>query len=197
MEERKLNLQLFAEEGEGTAEQSAEEITYTQADMDAKLAEWQEQSKTELDTAQKAWEKEFAKKMAKEKAEAEKLATLSAEERAKAEFEKQKSDFESERAAFAKQQLEHEVGKTLITEKLDPSFASFLTGADAEESNENIKNFKSAFEQAVEAAVSARLKGTAPTAGIEPPKATYTREQIAGMSAEEINKNWESIKTNI
>ena len=201
---RKMNLQLFADGAEGTpsdppqgaqTEGGTNETSYTQADLDAKLAEAAEQSKQELATAQKNWEKEYAKKLEKEKAEAEKLATLSAEERAKAEFEKEKQALSVQKAAFEKEQLQHEVGKTLLAEKLDPSFAAFLTGADADSSNENIKNFKSAFEAAVEAAVIERIKGTPPTAGVEKPKAVYTKDEIAKMSTAEINKNWDSIKT--
>ena len=40
-----------------------------------------------------------------------------------------------------------------------------------------------------------RIKGTPPTAGVEKPKAVYTKDEIAKMSTAEINKNWDSIKT--
>lgn len=188
-----MNLQLFAEEApaapaaeakaeteaatQGAENKEAMDTTYTEADLQAKLKELEDKSKSDLEAAQKKWEKDYNKRLESEKAEAEKLAKLSDEERAKAKFEKEKADFDQRKAEFAKKELEHEVVKQLATEKLDPSFAQFLVGADAESSSENIKNFKAAFNAAVEASVTERLKGNAPAASTET-KSNIMEEQI-------------------
>ncbi|CAM2828530.1 DUF4355 domain-containing protein [Hathewaya histolytica] len=134
------------------------------------------------------------KKADEEKVEAERLAKMSAEERAKAEFEKEKQKFEEERKSFLKQQLELQVIKELTNKNLPTDFSKYLIGENAETCMENIKTFEEYFSSAVEKQVQERLKG-----GYTPPKTeiakTYSMEDLKNMTPEEINKNWEQIKS--
>ena len=168
----KINLQLFAQPDGGAAETSAPEtkpevITYTEEQLNEKLSEAASKAKADLDSARASWEEEYKQKLEDEKAEAARLAKLSENERLKAQLDKERAKLEQDKAEFAKKALENEVAKQLLTEKLDPSFAVFLTGADAETSKMNIQSFKAAFDKAVEASVNERLKGGAPSASAE------------------------------
>lgn len=183
----KMNLQLFADGDSAGADPSGANPspegskTYTEEEMSAKLKAFEDQSKADLESAKKAWQAEFEEKLKSEQAEAEKLAKLSEDERRKAKFEKDLADFEKRQADFAKKELEYEVSKQLIDEKLDPKFASFLVGRDAQSSKENISIFKEAFHLAVEAAVTERLKGSAPPASVKKTEALEMEAQINGI----------------
>ena len=104
------------------------------------------------------------------------LAKMSAEQR-DAEIQKQaREKLDAERAEFERERLTFEVGKQLAKEGLDPNFAEFLTGANADESAANIKAFKSAFKKAVEAGVTEKLGSKPPAAG------TVSAEDEADLS---------------
>ena len=76
--------------------------------------------------------------------------------------------FEQEKAAFAKKQLETAVAAELLQRKLPAQFAAFLTGNDATASQKNLETFDAAFQEAVQAATTANLRGKdLPPAGKE------------------------------
>lgn len=195
----RMNLQLLAEDtgagegGENNPPEEKEGKTYTDEELQKLIQSESDKRVTQaMKTAEQKWQREYEKKLEDEKSEAEKLAKMSADERAKAQFEKEKEKFESERAKFQRDQLELETVKELGKQGLDVEFSSFLMGENAESTNENIKLFKEKFDGAVEKAVQERLKGKTPKTTDK--DTTISVDKLKGMSIDEINANWDSIK---
>lgn len=141
-----------------------------------------------LNTARTKWEQEQLDNMD----EAKKLEKMSAEQREKYQFEKDKKAFEAERKKFEHEQLVVATGKELLKRGLDSSFASYLTGTNAEDTNAKIDSFEQLFNSAVTNATNKKMQG-------EPPKEpktvkTITLDTIKTMSADEINKNWDEVQ---
>lgn len=195
----RMNLQLLAEDtGAGNGEENnppdaKEGKTYTDEELQKLIQSESDKRVTQaMKTAELKWQKEYEKKLEDEKSEAEKLAKMTADERAKAKFEKEKQEFEEERIKFQRDQLELETVKELGKQGLDVEFSSFLMGENAESTNENIKLFKEKFDGAVEKAVTERLKGKTPKTTDK--NTTISVDKLKGMSIDEINANWDSIK---
>ena len=130
-----------------------------------------------LNTARTKWEQEQLDNMD----EAKRLEKMSAEQREKYQFEK-----------FEHEQLVVATGKELLKRGLDSSFASYLTGTNAEDTNAKIDSFEQLFNSAVTNATNKKMQG-------EPPKEpktvkTITLDTIKTMSADEINKNWDEVQ---
>ena len=160
-----LNLQLFAEDtGENGADTNTEGAagdtgansdggndtpTFDDLLKDKKFqSEFDSRVSKALATARAKWE-ESAKEQADE---AKKLSNM----------DKDRQAFEQEKAAFAKKQLETAVAAELLQRKLPAQFAAFLTGSDAEASQKNLEAFDTAFQEAVQAATTANLRGKNP-----------------------------------
>ena len=93
---------------------------------------------------------------------------MNKEERERYNLAKDRQAFEQEKAAFAKKQLETAVAAELLQRKLPAQFAAFLTGNDATASQKNLEAFDTAFQEAVQAATTANLRGKdLPPAGKE------------------------------
>ena len=134
--------------------------------------------------------------------EAEKLAKMSEAERVKAKaekervkFEKERKKFEEEMRAFNQERMLNTTMTTLSEKNLPVEFASFLRADNAEQIMENISTFEKHFNDAVEKVVTERLRGKVPTSVST--KNPFSLDQLKGMSVEEINKNWSSIKNNL
>ncbi|WAW15282.1 DUF4355 domain-containing protein [Peptostreptococcus equinus] len=179
----RMNLQLLAEDdgavgGESVnsteeSKNAEESKTYTQEELNKLLqSEGDKRVTSALKKAKAEWEKEQEEKIS----EAERLAKMTADERAKAEAEKKTQALIEENERYKKANLELQAKNNLKDQGLDESFSSFLLGVDAESTNDNIKNFKGAFDKAVEAEVNERLKGKSPSAstGIS----TITKDDI-------------------
>ena len=152
-------------EGQDSQAENTTAETYTQEELDAKVqAEADRRVSQALETAKAKWQKEQEELIAKEKDEAAKLAKMTEAERAKAQIEKDRKALEEERAEFQRSRLELETVKQLADKDLPTDFAVFLMGSDAEETAENLKTFKEAFDKAVEEAVKVRLSGRGPKA---------------------------------
>ena len=169
MEEVKVeNIEEKVDEPIEPKEEIKEEVkTFTQDEMD------------------KIIEKRLArasKKADEEKVEAEKLAKMSETERATAEFEKEKASFAEERKQYQKEKLELQVVKELSTKGLPTDFSKYLISEDAEGCMSNIKEFEVHWQQAIEKAVDAKLRGTTPKTG---GGVGITKEAFAGMSYKE------------
>ena len=176
-----LNLQLFAEDtGENGADTNAEGAagdtdansdggnttpTFDELLKDKKFqSEFDSRVSKALATARAKWE-ESAKEQADE---AKKLSSMNKEERERYNLAKDRQAFEQEKAAFAKKQLETAVAAELLQRKLPAQFAAFLTGNDATASQKNLEAFDAAFQEAVQAATTANLRGKdLPPAGKE------------------------------
>lgn len=193
----RMNLQLLAEDtgtgSEANEETKSEGKTYTDEELQKLIQSESDKRVTQaMESSRAKWEKEYQEKLEKEKSEAEKLAKMTADERAKAKFEKEKQEFEEERIKFQRDQLELETVKELGKQGLDVEFSSFLMGENAESTNKNIKLFKEKFDSAVEKAVTERLKGKTPKTTDK--DTTISVDKLKGMSIDEINANWDSIK---
>lgn len=85
----------------------------------------------------------------------------------KDDFEKNSEDksFEDEKKAYLDEKMEFEAARTLADEGMPTSFAKILAGNDLEQTQENVAVFKKEFMNALEDALSKRLKGNAPRTG--------------------------------
>ena len=174
-----LNLQLFAEDGEGTSEAQAnekgeeekgneEEVkTFTEEEVQARIQSESDKRVTEaLKTARAKWEKEEAEA----KKEAERLQSLSQKEREEELKAKQLKELEETKAELERVYLERDTIDRLAEENVPVQFKDFLMGADAQSTNENIKAFKEVYEAEVQRGVEERLKGKTPSAAGQKPK---------------------------
>lgn len=114
------------------------------------------------------WEKGFEERLAAEREEAARLATMSTDERSKLEFDKKQKAFDEERSQYMNERMEFEAAKALSQAELPISFAGILKGQDPKTTAENISVFKEEFLKAVETEVSDRLKGFTPRTGVMP-----------------------------
>lgn len=115
-----------------------------------------------LKTARTSWEKDFETRIATEREDAAKMATMSSEERAKALMERKQQDFESERQQYMGERAEFEAAKELSAQNLPVSFAKMVADTDKDVMMENIESFKAEYMKAIEAGLSERLRGVAP-----------------------------------
>ena len=137
-----------------------------QAKIDAALA-----------AAKAKWEKEYQKKAAAEKKEAERLSKLSEDERKAAELENSRKELEAKEAELKKKELKLEMVKVLAERSIPVQFMDYLIAADSESTLSRITTFEKEFKKAVEDGVNERLKGKAPASG-----GTRTNTDGAGVS---------------
>lgn len=175
-----LNLQLFADDGEGTSEaeanekgeeekgnEGAEVKTFTEEEVQARIQSESDKRVTEaLKTARAKWEKEEAEA----KKEAERLQSLSQKEREEELKAKQLKELEETKAELERVYLERDTIDRLAEENVPVQFKDFLMGVDAQSTNENIKAFKEVYEAEVQKGVEERLKGKTPSAAGQKPK---------------------------
>ena len=154
--------------------ETKEEKTFTQSELDKilnkKFAQWQKKT-------------EEAKQEAERKAkltEAEKLA-------------EERKEFEAMRKQFEYEKRVNSTSKTLASYNLPVEFADFLIAEDDEATTQRVDLFKNAFNEAVEKAITQRLKGNTPKTSTVKAK-VFTVNDIKSMTPDEINKNWEQIK---
>lgn len=144
-----------AENVETKAEPAPEpEKTFTQADLDAAIAE-----------AKAEWKAGLKEQLENAKSEGEKLAKMTAAERKAEEERIEREKFEKEKAEFERKSIVAEVTRQLADKGLPVSFAEMVAGADAEQSKANIEAFEKAWNGAVEAAIKSKLGGKTPNIG--------------------------------
>lgn len=130
-------------EGEGTKQEPQGGKSYSEADVNAKIAE-----------AKAAWEAEQAEK--------QRLAKLSPEERAKAEGEAQAQELTKLRAELLQRDLKDAAVKKLTDEGFPVGLADLLTYTDKESMEKSLQQTQEVFKSALEAAVKERLRGKTP-----------------------------------
>ena len=176
----RLDLQLFADDGEGISEtpanekgeeekgnEGAEVKTFTEEEVQARIQSESDKRVTEaLKTARAKWEKEEAGA----KKEAERLQSLSQKEREEELKAKQLKELEETKAELERVYLERDTIDRLAEENVPVQFKDFLMGVDAQSTNENIKAFKEVYEAEVQKGVEERLKGKTPSAAGQKPK---------------------------
>lgn len=149
-------------------EENQEEVkTYTQEEVDELTKGLFSQEKVdEIVEKRLARYKEKvvadAKKKEAERMEEERLSKLSAEGRAEEEAKKKDEEIARLKAEINRNNLEKDTIDRLNEEGLPLSFKSFLMGPDAETTNQAIKDFKGAYNLAVQEEVERRLKGKTP-----------------------------------
>ena len=151
-----------------------EEKTFTQAELDKilnkKFAQWQ-------------------KKTEEAKIEAERKAKLTEAEK----LAEERKEFESMKRQFEYEQRVNSTSKVLASNNLPIEFADFLIAETDEATTQRVDLFKNAFNEALEKALTERLRGNTPKTSTVKNR-TFTANDIKNMSVEEINKNWEQIK---
>lgn len=166
-----IDLQRFADEGEGVGQDDGQENnqgqegqdeakTYSQEDLDKAISE-----ATKGYISQEKLQEIIDKTIAKErkKAEdAERLSKLSEKERAEEQAKLDKQEIEELKAKLAMKDLEDDTIKELKDQDLDSDFLEFVIADDAEKTLEKIKRFKPLFDRAVNHAVDERVRGKSP-----------------------------------
>ena len=174
--------------------------TFTQEEVNEMIAKRiaREAKKIEAEK-QKAYQAQLEAELK----ESERLMQMNEADRLKAKAEKERKQFEEERKkfeeqmkAFEKQKIRDQTIQMLDERKIPIALAQFITSENADEIMDNVNTFQKCFDEAVEQVVAERLKGKSPSTSTVS-KNTFSMEQLRGMSVEEINKNWASIKNNL
>lgn len=120
-----------------------EEKTFTQADLDKilnkKFAQWQ-------------------KKTEEAKAEAERKAKMTEAEK----LAEERKEFEAMKKQFEYEQRVNSTSKVLASNNLPIEFADFLIAENDEATTQRVDLFKNAFNEALEKAITERLRGKTP-----------------------------------
>lgn len=181
-EEQQTNETETNTEQEETQEES---LTLTQEELDKKIeSESDRKTASALEKQKKQLRAELEKEVKEREAEAARLAKLSQKEREEAEFKKRQDALDKREQELAQKELKAQAVSELHEKQLPSSFADFLLAEDGEKTFENIGNFKKAFDEAVEGAVTERLKGDAPKTGTTNTGAV-TKEQFQKMGYSE------------
>ena len=139
-----------------------EEKTFTQADLDKilnkKFAQWQ-------------------KKTEEAKAEAERKAKLTEAEK----LAEERKEFESMKRQFEYEQRVNSTSKVLASNNLPIEFADFLIGDSDEATTQRVDLFKNAFNEALEKALTERLRGNTPKVGVSSNK-EISKKDFRNMS---------------
>lgn len=158
--------------------------TYTQEEVNRMISE-------RLGREEKKW----TKRIESERTEAEKLARMKAEERAEYEANKKSEALAQREKEITMRELKAQAFETLAEKGLPRELVNTLNLTDADACNESINNIEKIFKAAVEASVNEKLRGKSqPSGGSSTFSKKYTREELANMSVEEINKHWDEIK---
>ena len=174
IENNVVNEEIKVDSTETNQVEVKEEKTFTQEELDKilnkKFAQWQ-------------------KKTEEAKAEAERKAKLTEAEK----LAEERKEFERMKMQFEYEQRVNSTSKVLASNNLPIQFADFLIAENDEATTQRVDLFKNAFNEALEKALTERLRGKTPKASAVKAQ-IFTAEDVKNMSAEEINKNWEQIK---
>ena len=196
-----LENNVVTEEVQAQETKTEEQVkTFTQEEVNEMIAKRiaREAKKIEAEK-QKAYQAQLEAELK----ESERLMQMNEADRLKAKAEKERKQFEEERKkfeeqmkAFEKQKIRDQTIQMLDERKIPIALAQFITSENADEIMDNVNTFQKCFDEAVEQVVAERLKGKSPSTSTVS-KNTFSMEQLRGMSVEEINKNWASIKNNL
>ncbi len=171
----KLNLQFFAEEGEGVDTSTTEnkegqinnnsdniEKLFSQAEVDEMMKGFLSQEQVD-EIVEKRLLKERIK-IAEEKADSKRLSGLSAEDRAKEEAKGKDNEIAELKEQLRLKELDTDTTNLLHEKGIDISFKDFLMRNDSESTLEAVKVFKRVYDEAVEKEVEKRyLVGETPS----------------------------------
>lgn len=179
LSERKIRLQLFAEEGTNANEPGADTAEnsngaaadQSKASESAKGGDEKKYSDADLD---KIISKKFAawqEKKDKEVEEAKKLEKMSAEEKIAHERDSIKAELDELKREKALSEMS-KTARKLLSEKnitISDDLLSLMVTTDATETKAAIDSFAKLFTESVENAVKERVRGEVPTAGTANP----------------------------
>lgn len=131
----------------------------------------EEQIKTALEQEKAKWEQNLEGKLKAAQEEGMRLAKLTAAERQKEEEKLEKANLEKEKADFAHTKLVYYAENQLAKSGLPTEIAEYLTADNENNTKAVIDKIKSAFDKAVEAGVTEKLKGKTPPLGGSNPAA--------------------------
>ena len=138
-----VNEEIKVESTETNSIEVKEEKTFTQEELDKilnkKFAQWQ-------------------KKTEEAKAEAERKAKLTEAEK----LAEERKEFEAMKKQFEYEKRVNSTSKVLASNNLPVEFADFLVGENEEVTSQRVDLFKDAFNNALEKAITERLRGTTP-----------------------------------
>lgn len=166
-----FDLQFFAEDppSDPPADPPAdppETIELTQIELDKKIeSEADRKLNSALQKKQQEWDNQLQEKINEALKENERLSKLSEKERKDEEITQREKKIAEREAEIARKELKADAIADLADKELPSSFADFLLGDDAEKTLENINNFKTAFDSAVNEAVKEKLRQDTPPAG--------------------------------
>lgn len=193
----KLNIQFFAEEpgddpkGEPdpkNKEQQPEPVTLTADELQKKIeAESDRKLASALKKKQDEWKEQQQEAINKALEEKERLSKLSEKERKDEELTNREKQLLERQKEIELKELKADAVADLAKKELPSSFADFLLAEDAEKTLGNIKNFKDAFDAAVNDAVKARLRQ-------DDPKTGGSMQQSGGLDKAEIARKARIIK---
>lgn len=168
----KLNLQHFAEGGEGDSDNPGQEAGQggNGGDDSQEAISFANQSEFDsvvdkriskaLETARTKWEADKEAAVS----EAEKLAKMNAAERKEAEEQARIATLEKREKELNMREYRYEAKTQLEENSLPTEFVDMVISDDAETTKSNITALKTAFDKAVEAKVQESLKGSTPKA---------------------------------
>ena len=156
-----LNLQLFAEEGEGTGNEGNPDNAQSGEPEDdgAKVTTLTEDDVNRIVKQRLAREK---RKWEKDHTEAERLRKMTDDEKKQYEEDKRKEDLDSREAAITRRELTAVAKEQLNAAGVPADMADFIDYTDADSVNESVKRLSKSFKGAVQQSVDDRLKGKAP-----------------------------------
>ena len=138
-----VNEEIKVEPTETNSIEVKEEKTFTQEELDKilnkKFAQWQ-------------------KKTEEAKAEAERKAKLTEAEK----LAEERKEFEAMKKQFEYEKRVNSTSKVLASNNLPVEFADFLVGENEEVTSQRVDLFKDAFNNALEKAITERLRGATP-----------------------------------
>lgn len=146
--------------------ESVEEVTFDDILKDKTYqSEYDRRVAKALETGKANWEKEYKQRLAEEKAEAERQATLTADEKI---AERIKAVEEREKTILQKE-LINKTKDMLLKEELPTIFAESLIYSGIEEKDilNKIDEIKKVYNQQIEDAVKKRMAGASPVKGVD------------------------------
>ena len=147
---------------ETTEEPTEEPKTYTQEELDKQLQSQVDFRVTQaLETQKSKLQAQFQKQLEEEKEK----AGMTAEELAQSEFEKEREAFQKEKEAFLKTQLQVKAQESLADNNLPINFSKYVLGDTEEDTDSNIQELKTVWEEALNKSVNERLQTNKPQAG--------------------------------
>ena len=188
----KLNLQFFAEPGEGDnpgadknpsgegEEGKPEVLELTPEELQRKIdSEADRRLDKVLKKKQQEWESELQQRIDEAIKEQQRLSKLSEKERKEEEIRKREEELEKRLKELERKELKADAIGVLNEKELPTSFVDFLLADDAESTLANINAFKEAFDNAVAEKVKEALAG-------KPPKKNPTH--TVGITKEQFEK---------